>query len=146
MADYRLSPRAQRDLDEIFDYTVAQWGLDQAVKYTLSISSLCGELAQAPEIAPRCDHFRKGYRRWNIARHAILFRVAPHGITVVRILHASRDIRRHLLEPLHSQFAASLGSSPPPLNFTCLGSVHSRIERSRPRSGLKIDVATLQGG
>ncbi len=96
MAEYRLSPSAQRDLDAIFDYTVSQWGLEKAVDYTLRIKSICGELAQAPEIAPRCDHYRNGYRRWNIARHTIFFRITAHGITVMRILHASMDVRRHL--------------------------------------------------
>jgi len=34
MAEYRLSPRAQRDLDGVFDYTVTHWGLPQAMRYT----------------------------------------------------------------------------------------------------------------
>jgi plasmid stabilization system protein ParE len=41
MAEYRLSPRAQRDLDGIFDYTVTQWGLPQALRYTDLIEAAC---------------------------------------------------------------------------------------------------------
>ncbi len=29
MAEYRLTPMAQRDLDGVFDYTVTHWGLSQ---------------------------------------------------------------------------------------------------------------------
>ena len=34
MAEYRFSPAAQRDLGEVFDYSVATWGLAQAMDYT----------------------------------------------------------------------------------------------------------------
>jgi toxin ParE1/3/4 len=34
LAEYRLSPAAQRDLDDIFDHTARQWGVAQAVRYT----------------------------------------------------------------------------------------------------------------
>jgi|GEM_PF-1544511 len=33
MAEYRLSPAAQCDLDEIFNYTFQQWGAAQAMSY-----------------------------------------------------------------------------------------------------------------
>jgi hypothetical protein len=32
-----LSPRAQADLDDIWDYTADRWGLDQAETYTRDI-------------------------------------------------------------------------------------------------------------
>ena len=48
MAEYCFSPRAQQDLDEIFDYTAAQWGLQQALNYTDIIEVACANLAVAP--------------------------------------------------------------------------------------------------
>jgi toxin ParE1/3/4 len=96
MAEARFSPRAARDLDAIFDYTVVQWGLEQAERYTDAIEAACRELAEMPGLAPRCDHYRQGYRRRAIERHAIFFRETDYGIAVVRILHGSMDVRRHL--------------------------------------------------
>ncbi|MFN3818990.1 type II toxin-antitoxin system RelE/ParE family toxin [Blastomonas sp.] len=87
MAEYRLSPAAQRDLDSIFDYTVAEWGLAQATGYTDLIEQACNELAQAPLRAPACDAIREGYRRRSVGRHIVYFRVTKTGISVVRILH-----------------------------------------------------------
>lgn len=87
MAEYRLTPAAQRDLDSIFDYTVAQWGLVQAADYTDRIEQACNELAQAPLRAPACDAIRQGYRRRGVSRHVIYFRMMDTGIIVVRILH-----------------------------------------------------------
>jgi len=47
MAEYRLSPRAQRDLDGVFDYTVTHWGLPQAMRYTDLIEAARADLAEA---------------------------------------------------------------------------------------------------
>ncbi|MFN3474938.1 MAG: type II toxin-antitoxin system RelE/ParE family toxin [Blastomonas sp.] len=87
MAEYRLSPAAQRDLDSIFDYTVAEWGLAQATDYTDLIEQACLSLAKAPRRAPACDTIRQGYRRRGVGRHVIYFRETKTGIAVVRILH-----------------------------------------------------------
>lgn len=96
MAEYRLSPRAQRDLDAVFDYTVAEWGLAQALRYTDLIEAVCADLAEAPQRAPSCDTIRAGYRRRSVEHHVIYFRVTRYGIAVVRILHQRMDVGRHL--------------------------------------------------
>ena len=62
MVEYRLSPRAQRDLGEIFDYTVERWGLPQALRYTDLIATACADLADAPERGYDCGDIRPGHR------------------------------------------------------------------------------------
>jgi toxin ParE1/3/4 len=52
MAEYRLSPQAQRDLDALFDHTVARWGLAQALDYADLMEAACAALAEAPLRAP----------------------------------------------------------------------------------------------
>lgn len=96
VATVRLSPAAQGDLDAIFDYTVRQWGLEQAVDYTRAMQSACTALAQAPDRSQDCDHIRPGYRRVGVGRHFIYFRVEAWGIAVIRILHQRMDPPRHL--------------------------------------------------
>lgn len=96
MADYRLAPRAQRDLDEIFDFTATRWGLSQAIAYVDRIAAACADCAEAPQQAPACADIRSGYRRRSVAQHAIYFRPTDYGIAVIRILHHRRDVSRHL--------------------------------------------------
>ena len=96
MAEYRLSPKAQRDLDSIFDYTVAQWGLPQALRYTDMIETACAQLAKTPLHAQSCANIREGYRRRSVEQHVIYFRLTAYGIAVVRILHHKMDALRHL--------------------------------------------------
>jgi toxin ParE1/3/4 len=96
MAEYRFSPGAQRDLDEIFDYTVSQWGLPQALHYTDLIEAACAGLAKAPEQSQNCAHIRAGYWRRAVERHIIYFLATSYGIAVVRILHQRMDAARYL--------------------------------------------------
>lgn len=93
--EYRLSPDARRDLEGIWRYTLSEWGLTQANRYTDEITAVFAALAEQPQIAGRCDHIRKGYRRFKVGRHTIYFRIAECGIVVIRILH------EHMLAAWH---------------------------------------------
>jgi toxin ParE1/3/4 len=96
MADYRLSPAAERDLETIFDRTVAEWGLSQALRYTDLLEAGCAALADAPQRSQRCDPIRPGYRRRRVEHHFIYFQRTDYGIAVMRILHERMDAPRHL--------------------------------------------------
>lgn len=83
-------------MEDIFDYSVQQWGLEQAERYTLALENACAALAEAPARAQDCGYIRAGYRRHTTGRHVIYFRVEAYGIAVVRILHYRMDTLRHL--------------------------------------------------
>ena len=96
MAEYRLGPAAQRDLDGIFDYTVEHWGIAQAIRYMQAVKTVCAGLADSPMRGRPCNHIRPGYRFAIVERHKVYFRIAPYGIAVIRILHDRMDASRHL--------------------------------------------------
>jgi toxin ParE1/3/4 len=75
MAEYRLSPAAERDLESIWKYTRTEWGLEQAERYTDMLTTAFQTLAESPRSAPTCEHIRPGYRRRNVERHMIYFRI-----------------------------------------------------------------------
>ena len=96
MAEYRLTPAAERDLEAIWNHTHDQWGIEQAHHYTDILIAACAALAEAPKTAPACDHIRSGYRRRGVERHVIYYRITTYGIAVVRILHDRMDAARNL--------------------------------------------------
>lgn len=96
VAEYRLTPAAEHDLEAIWAHTFQQWDVEQANRYTDILTAAFAELAQSPMTAPACDHIRAGYRRRSIERHMIYFRITAYGIAVVRILHDRMDVSRHL--------------------------------------------------
>jgi toxin ParE1/3/4 len=96
MAEYRLAPAAERDLETIWAYTRQQWGLEQANRYIDILTLAFAELARSPQMAPACDHIRPSYRRRSVERHMIYFRITDYGIAIIRILHDRMDAPRHL--------------------------------------------------
>jgi len=96
MAEYRLSPAAERDMEDMFDYTLARWGLAQAIRYTDQIEAACNDLAAYPNRAQSCDTIRPGYRRRAVGQHMIYLRTTDYGIVIIRILHQRMDTGRHL--------------------------------------------------
>ena len=96
MAEYRLTPAAEQDLEAIWMYTVQRWSVEQASRYIDFMTATFTDLSRSPGSAPACDHIRPGYRRRSVEQHMIYFRVTPHGIAIVRILHQRMDAPRHL--------------------------------------------------
>jgi toxin ParE1/3/4 len=96
MAEYRLAPAAERDLDSIWKYTRREWGLEQAERYIDLLTAAFQVLAESPKSAPTCEHIRQGYRRRNVERHMIYFRITDYGIAIIRVLHERMDAPRHL--------------------------------------------------
>lgn len=96
MAEYRLSPAAERDLESIWRYTRREWSLEQADRYIDILEAAFAQLAEPPKTAPACDHIRQGYRRRSVERHMVYFRITSFGVAIIRVLHVNMDVVRHL--------------------------------------------------
>lgn len=92
---YRLTPLAESDLEDIWDFTAETWSVSQAVNYTDDIIDALENLASSaregrPVVA------REGYLKYLVGRHVIYFQRRETTLVVVRILHQSMDLDRHL--------------------------------------------------
>jgi toxin ParE1/3/4 len=97
MTGYRLSPSAQADLAEIWDYSARHWGDDRADRYILAIQDAWEALGDGRRQGRAIDAIRPGYRKLPVASHVLFFRVSTGGmIEVVRILHQRMDLTLHL--------------------------------------------------
>jgi len=96
MAEFRLAPAAERDLDQCWHHSRQQWDSGQANPYIDTLLTECARLAESPRAVASCDHIRVGYRRSFVGRHALFFRITDYGIAVIRILHARMDLQRHI--------------------------------------------------
>jgi len=90
-----LTPAAQADVDEIWDYTLERWGLEQAETYTRQLWKNIETLAEHPSLGKECSEVRPGYRQYPSGSHILFYRLIPNGIDVVRILHERMDYQRH---------------------------------------------------
>jgi toxin ParE1/3/4 len=92
---YVLSPRAQVDLDEIWDYSASHWGDAQAEVYARQIQTPIELIAKTPHRGRPCDDIRPGYSKFAVGSHVLFYRLTDDGIDVVRVLHQRMDFDRH---------------------------------------------------
>jgi toxin ParE1/3/4 len=93
MKGYVLSPAAQADLGEIWDYSARNWGAEQADRYIFAIRSACEALADGSRRGRAIDDIRPGYRKLAVASHFLFYRITGAGmIDVIRILHQRMDV------------------------------------------------------
>jgi len=90
-----FSPAAVADIGAIWDYTAETWGMDQADRYVDDIRAACVAL-MGRERAGRKVDVRDGYLKYPVGRHLIFYRQDGSGIVVMRVLHQSMDVDRHL--------------------------------------------------
>jgi toxin ParE1/3/4 len=94
---YLLSPAAQADLEQIWDYTRGRWGVDQAEEYLRELQRAIEQAAANPRIGRACDEIRPGYRKLAAGSHLLFYRVTgKEVIDVTRVLHQRMDVDRHL--------------------------------------------------
>jgi toxin ParE1/3/4 len=96
MARYVLSPRAQSDLDEIWNYTARQWSIDQAERYIRDLMKAIEAASNNPRSGRTCDEIREGYFKLLVGSHVLFYRALDGKIDIVRILHQRMDFDRHL--------------------------------------------------
>ena len=95
---YVLSPEADRDIEEIFEYSQKNFGLDQAIKYITEFDELFTRLIDNPDIGRTRDEIKTGLRSFPKTSHVVFYRVLTDHVRIVRILHGSRDIPRYFQE------------------------------------------------
>jgi toxin ParE1/3/4 len=101
----RLASRAEQDFFEVVRWTTDNFGPQQAAVYAETLSLAIGVLAKGPEIlgTQRRDEIANGILTLHVARqgrkgrHFVVFRISgATTIDVLRLLHDSMDLTRHL--------------------------------------------------
>ena len=95
---YVLSEAADRDIEEIFDYTERIFGFDQAIQYVSEFNELFENLLTNPDSGKTRDEIRSGLRSFPETSHVVFYRVLSDHIRIIRVLHGSRDITRFFEE------------------------------------------------
>ena len=94
MGSYRLSRRAAADLEAIADYTIEQFGIEQARRYRDSFKSCFEQLTNNPQMGRRAEHLAPGLRRVEHQAHVVFYTADGDELFVVRILHSRMDEER----------------------------------------------------
>ncbi len=97
MHSYFLRPKAVSDLDSIWEYTVGNWGEEQAEIYLRKIVRAFSDIATTPFLGRSAENIRRGYYRFIVGKHVVFYRKIESGsdVDIVRVLHQSMDFERH---------------------------------------------------
>lgn len=98
MGHFVLRPKAIADLDEIWAYSVARWGVARSDRYIGEIRSIVEAVAENPKRGRQYDDV--GHFKIQAGSHLVIYLIVEGGIDVMRILHQRMDIKRHLKPPL----------------------------------------------
>jgi len=96
MKKFILSPAAKNDLNNIWNYTVKEWGEAQAERYMRDIKKACFDLAAGNQNSLSAENIKTGYRKSLVGSHIIFLKILDDGtISIIRILHQQMDILNH---------------------------------------------------
>lgn len=91
MAKFLLSPLAENDLDEIWNY-ISENSEKAASKFIRNLAAKFQLLADNPEIGKRQDDFVVEMRMFPFKNYLIYYFPADDGVEIYRVLHGRRDI------------------------------------------------------
>ena len=96
MRRLEFTPRARRDIEDIWNHSLERFGFEKAESYLRDLQRAAETVAEDPRRGRACDDIRVGYRKFSVGAHVLFFRASESGIVIVRILHQRMDFERHL--------------------------------------------------
>jgi len=91
-----IYPRAQSDIDGIWDYSAENWNAEQAHRYVGEIRKAIEIVAGDPSRGRAVGDVRKGYFKFAVGSHFLFYLIKPSRVEVVRVLHQRMDFTRHI--------------------------------------------------
>jgi len=91
MDAYKVSRKAEIDLNRMYEYGIESFGLKQAQTYLLGMHSLFQILAKNVSLGRDASEFVLSLKRFSYKSHTIFYLATDIDILIVRILNQSMD-------------------------------------------------------
>lgn len=95
MASCRLSSKAEQEVEQIYAYSIENFGFETAIEYVDGLHQRMQILAENPTLGRDYNHVEHGLKRYEHRSHSIYYIPDKGGIFIVRILGARQDPARH---------------------------------------------------
>ena len=96
MREVVLRPDAEADIEDAADYTIDQWGHEQARAYVGELRRAIELLATTALRYPLYDAVHPGLRRKRSGMHHIYYIASKDCVEVLNVIHVRRDPGLHL--------------------------------------------------
>lgn len=84
------------DIDDIWEYTTDQWGIQQAEIYVGQIGLACRDIAAGTIQGRTAEGIRPGYRQQAVGSHVVFYQERSNAVLVIRILHQRMTAPKHI--------------------------------------------------
>ena len=91
-----IADAARKDLASIARYTKKTWGEKQKKQYMFHLKTDFSELCINTKIGKSCDDLYPQLQSYKSQKHIIFYLVKSDVLHIVRVLHQSMDIEKHL--------------------------------------------------
>ena len=95
---FRITPRAQRDLENIGRYTMNKWGKQQRNHYLRNLDHRFQWLAERPTVGKHRVDIEEGFYSFPHGAHLVFYLIHDSGIDIIGILHKEMDILHYFSE------------------------------------------------
>ncbi len=92
-----LSPKAEDDLLDIWDFSSNWFSKTQANTYIEKINTCFVAIQDYPQIGKRLDFIKAHYWLYVCQKHHIVYQLQTEQIFIVRVLHQSNQISKIVL-------------------------------------------------
>ncbi len=95
MANYQLTIKAQIDIEEIYEYSILNFGIKTARKYLLGLHEKFETLANNQSWGNDYDFISSNLFRFEYRSHSIYYQTLGNDILIIRVLGNMQDPARH---------------------------------------------------
>ncbi len=92
-----ITPKAIKDLEIIYEYTLQQWGFVQADNYQDLLFDSMQFIVRNPETGINYPYKKGNFRKLIPYKHLIFYRIEGRKCIIVRVLHEKMDVDVHLI-------------------------------------------------
>jgi toxin ParE1/3/4 len=93
---FQLSELAQKDLENIWEYTYSNWSVKQADKYIKQIIEQVEFLCHNAEVGRLIPAIKPKHRMYRVNSHLIIYKFDSHFLKVDRVLHERMDNKNRI--------------------------------------------------
>jgi len=92
MAQYKITPQSNQDIEDILFYTKLLWGEKQMEKYAKEIYQVLSNVALLHELGNVAESVSISIRKIPVGKHIVFYEIQGEIVWILRVLHSSMDV------------------------------------------------------
>ena len=88
----RVRQSVYEELEEIWQYSLSNWGIDQADQYIRDLTSRFEWLSENPQAGKQRDDIKPGYYCFPQGSHLVFYRIIDDTLDILGVPHQTMDV------------------------------------------------------